>query len=420
MKNKRLSRLFDSRLFTFIFSLICAVGVWFAVIFTISPDTTQPIRNVPVTINTSSASFQSLGLDIIGSTDNITVDVTVEGTRSAVGAIDRSDIIVTPSFSSVRGAGTFDLQLSVTKANPLDNFTIVSVEPSTITLTFDTAVSKKVTVEAEISGLRVGEGYIMQNAVVSPGEVTVTGPETEVQRVQRAAVKVEVNDEVSEPVRQTCEVVLYDASGNEIVSNTLRLDNSEVDVVVPIYKRGVLALDIEFTNVPDGFDIETLGYALSETEIPIAASEAVIENLRPRVIGYIDLSTFSIGQSYTFDVELPNGVVNLDNVEQVTVTFPRENIASKRVNVNDIRVINRPANMNVTVVNTRINDVTVIGPAGDVEALLPTSVIALVDMSAISVEQGSYNVPVTFRITSNHTTFVSGSYSVLIEVEPAG
>lgn len=419
MKHNKLSRLFDNKMFTFAFSFVCAVVVWVAVVFTISPNTTQSIRNVPVTINTSSAAFQSLGLDIIGSTD-ITVDVVVEGTRSMVGSLDRTDIVVTPSFSSVRGAGTYDLQLNATKANTLDNFTIVSIEPGTITLTFDTAVSKKLAVEAEVVGLRVSDGYIMQNAVVSPGEITVTGPESEVARVARAAVQVGVNAEVSETVRQTSAVVLYDANGNEIVSSTLRLDNSEVDVVVPVYKSGVLPLDIEFTNVPEGFDINTLSYVMSETEIEIAASSSVIDNLKTKIVGYVDLSTFEIGESYSFPIELSNGVVNIDNIEQVTVTFPKENIASKKLNVSDIRVINQPANMNVTVVNTRINDVTVIGPTGDVFDLLPGSVVAIVDMSAISVEQGSYNVPVSFRVTSNSTTFVSGSYSVLIEVEPAG
>ena len=34
-------------------------------------------------------------------------------------------------------------------------------------------------------------------------------------------------------------------------------------------------------------------------------------------------------------------------------------------------------------------------------------------------ESGSYNVPVKFMITPNSTTFVSGTYTVLIDVEPA-
>ncbi|MEG2259056.1 MAG: hypothetical protein RSB78_02590 [Oscillospiraceae bacterium] len=209
-----------------------------------------------------------------------------------------------------------------------------------------------------------------------------------------------------------------DADGNAITSSTLKIDNETVDVSVPVYKRGVVPIDIEFSNVPEGFDISTLKYVMSIKELDIAASAKVIDNLKTKIVGYVDLAAFEIGESYTFDIDFPTGVVNLDNIEQVTVSFPKENIASKKVNVSDIRVQNAPANMKVTVKNTRINDVTVIGATDDVLGLLSGSVIAIVDVSQLSVEKGSYNVPVKFTVTANNTTFVSGSYTVLIEVEP--
>ena len=34
------------------------------------------------------------------------------------------------------------------------------------------------------------------------------------------------------------------------------------------------------------------------------------------------------------------------------------------------------------------------------------------------MERGDYSVPVSFEITANDTTFVVGSYSVLLEVRP--
>ena len=45
--------------------------------------------------------------------------------------------------------------------------------------------------------------------------------------------------------------------------------------------------------------------------------------------------------------------------------------------------------------------------------------VMIVDMDEQIAESGSYNVPVKFMITSNSTTFVSGTYTVLIDVEPA-
>ena len=69
--------------------------------------------------------------------------------------------------------------------------------------------------------------------------------------------------------------------------------------------------------------------------------------------------------------------------------------------------------------NEKISDVTVIGKAQDVQTLLAGSVIAIVDMSELGgIESGTFNVPVKFKISSNNTTWVAGSYTAVIEVEP--
>lgn len=419
MKFKNEKSLFDNRAFKIVFSIAAAIACWMVVAFTISNTITDTIRDVPVTINTASTSYQSLGLDIMDDITNLTVDVKVEGARAVIGRLDKNSVRVTPSFTNVKEAGTYDLQLTVTKTNQLDDFNIIAVEPAKITLRFDNAVSRKVPVTANVIGLETSEDYIVDTPIINPSEITITGPEQDVDAVAKAVVNVEVNSVVDETIRQTCEVVLLDAEGEPIINDTLRLDNETVDVAVPVYKRGVLPLDIEFTNVPEGFDISSLHYSLSKTELNVAASTSVIDNLKTKIIGYVDLATFEIGESYLFDIELPSGMVNLDNVKQVTVTFPQEGLASKQINVTDIRVQNAPANMNVSVHTERISGVTVIGPQEDIDALLAGSVVAIVDMDEQIAESGSYNVPVKFMITSNSTTFVSGTYTVLIDVEPA-
>lgn len=419
MKLNNDKSLFDSRAFRIGFSIAVAVICWIVVAFTISDTGTSTIREVPVTIQASNATYQSLGLDIIDNTSSITVNVKVEGPRSVVGLLNKNSIRVTPSFSGVREAGTYDLPLTVSKTNQLEDFDVVSVEPEFITLRFDNAVSQKVAVTANVIGLETTGDYVVQNPVITPAEINITGPEQDVEKVAKAVVEVTVNDQVTETVRRSGEIVLYDEEGEVVNLPTLKVDSTEAEVTVPVYKRGVLPIKIEFTNVPEGFDIASLHYSMSVTELNVAASAGTIDNLKPRTVGYVDLSAFEIGESYLFDINLPAGMVNIDNIKQVTVVFPKENIASKRVNVTDIRVQNVPADMNVTVQSTRISNVTVIGPTEDVENLTAGSVIAIVDMEEQIVEQGSYNVPVKFVVTSNSTTFVSGVYNVLIDVEPS-
>ncbi|MEG2938808.1 MAG: hypothetical protein RR829_01135, partial [Oscillospiraceae bacterium] len=51
---------FENRVFKVIFSIAMAIVCWMAVVFTISTESKVTITDVPVTINTSSAAFQSL------------------------------------------------------------------------------------------------------------------------------------------------------------------------------------------------------------------------------------------------------------------------------------------------------------------------------------------------------------------------
>lgn len=416
-KNNKLSALFGNKTFVMILSLVLAIVIWSIVVFGISPDTKQTISGVPVNLDLNNASFQSQGLDI---TDRsvILVDVEVYGPRTVVGALTADDIVVEPNYARVNGVGTYTLVLTAAKANQLDDFQILSVNPQSVSLSFDVSTSKRFTVEADGVGFTAQEGYVIEAPVVSPAEVRITGPENDVARISRVVAHFELSGELnkSETIND-CPLILYDADGNEVSQTTLTIDNAAVDIRVPVYKLGTLPLDISFTNVPDGFDVSTLDYVLSTDEIEVAGSESVIDNLGTYTVGYIDLTSFSIGDVYTFTVELPSGLINR-GPETITVTFPRENISSKRIAVTNIQVVNVPTNYTVSVVTTRIENVTVIGPAADVTALLPGSVVAIVDFSTLTLESGRYSVPVTFKVTSNATTWVAGSYTVYIDVVP--
>jgi len=415
-KNKRrfsFSRLFNNQTFVVILSLVVAVICWAAVGFSRNTEMEKTIRGVEVTL-TDDATLAGYGLDIID-TEKYTVDVTVRGPRTVVGALTAESVIVVPDFSSVTAVGTYDLKLTFKKANPLDNFTIMSITPGEITLRFDTSVAHRFTIEYDINAV-AAEGYIIDQITSSPGEIAIAGPEEEVAKISRVVAKYSFDKELSTTTKISCALVLYDERDNELSKDVLRLDSTEVVVTVPVYKLGILKLDIGFTNAPKGFDTSTLNYILSVDEIEVAGTENIINNLTTKIVGYVDLATFVIGEEYSFDIVLQTGLVNRGS-ETVTVTFPREGISQKKINVTDIRLENVPANYKVTIISQRVNDVAVIGRAEDIEKLLPGSVVAVVDFSEVNITKGRYVVPVKFKITSNNSTWVAGSYSVLIEVE---
>lgn len=416
-KNKiSLSVLFNHKPFVIILSLLIAIGCWAAVVFSRNTEMEKTIYNVPIAIP-NNASFTSYGLDIMNATIP-TVNVKVRGTRAVVGALTSESVIVTPVFIGVTEAGTYDLSLNYAKANERANFEIDSLSQDTVTLQFGTAISNKFSIETNNIAATAADGYVVEKITTDPAEVSITGPEEEVARISHVALRgYTFADELTKSMKITQEIVLYDEYNNELAKENYRIDNTEVDVTVPIYKLGTLPLKVDFINVPDGFDVTTLNYIMSVDEIEVAGVESIIDSRKEISVGYIDLSTLTPGSSQQFEISLQSGLVNR-GPETVTVTFPKEGLSSTKITVSDIRLQNVPVNYNVRIVSTSISGVTLIGPEDTLEAMSPRSVVAVVDLSEINIEgTGRRAVAVNFRIPSSNATWVAGSYTVIIEIE---
>jgi len=410
-------KLSESRPKMIALSLLLAIATWSSVVLSADSTFTTDIQDIPVTIPLTGASYQALGLEVIDDGRTYTASVQVSGSRSVVGALTADSIVVTPDFSVVTEAGTYNLTLTAQKKNQLMDYEIVSVTPMSLKLTFGEATNRKFAVTPQVTGISVEEGYVLQSIVSSPTNVAISGASDVVSRIDRVVAQAELNEKLTASRTVTATLHLYDAQGNEIPSSSVRMETSEVELTVPVYKEGVMPLEIGFLNIPDGFDASILPYTLSRNSIRVASSEANIAALQSRVVGYIDLANFDADGRYSFDIELPSGWANLDSVKSVDVVFDVSGLASKVITVSDIRVENVPAGTDISVLTDSIRNVTVFGDAAVVQRLLPTSVVAVVDADEIVLQQGSYNVPVHFRIPGVYNVWVTGSYTVTIEAE---
>ena len=101
-----------------------------------------------------------------------------------------------------------------------------------------------------------------------------------------------------------------------------------------------------------------------------------------------------------------------NNVKTITLSFDTTGLASRTLNVANIRAVNLPDGYNVTVNDTKVANVTLIGPEDELEKLSPSSVVATVDMSQSQVVAGTENLSASISVPSSSTIFAVGSYSV--------
>ena len=157
-----------------------------------------------------------------------------------------------------------------------------------------------------------------------------------------------------------------------------------------------------------------LPYTLSQQTLTVAGPSRQISTMTSLSVGYFDLSTFELDKDWPMSIELPENIVSQENVTAVTLSFDSSNLARKVLNVSrdNIRVINLPANYQLEPENTRINNVTLIGPKDEIAGLSASNVVAQIDAQDIQVSVGKQNLTVQIYVPAASGVFAVGSYTV--------
>lgn len=351
-----LDSLWQNNTFFKVISVVIACIIWVVVAMNMKTDIPREIKEVPVTMDNQTSFITRMGLTIIGD-ESLFVDVTIEGQRLVVGSIKPEDIAVSVDLSSVNGAGNFSLPLVAENVSGKD-FAISSISPSTVNLKFDRMVTKKFNVDVKMEGLVVPEeGYLMEEAVVSPTQVSVTGPDTDIAKIAKCVVSVDHEGSLTKTTAFTSDIVLLDKDGNKIETSGLTMDVKQAEVTVPILKTVDLPVKVEFLNAPTNLDLEELEYAVSNETVTVAGPVDEIDKYSEIILGYIDFKALDLESNFTFDVELPENFINVAHTETVTVTFDWTDMVAKEFTVTNLSLVNVPSDYDARLLTDRVTKV---------------------------------------------------------------
>lgn len=397
-----------------IISLVAAVLFWFIVVISISPDYKRTVYNVPVTIDENTSALTSLGLHVVDKNPK-SVSVQVAGPRNIIGALTSSDFVITPNLSQVTKTGSYEIEVSAALKVPDNRVKIAGVDPVKITVKFDTIVTKTLPVEISVEGGNVPDGYLMQTAVSNPSEITISGPTSELSEVTRATVTVKVDSGAKKTASSKCDVVLLDANGNEVKNEHILKSASSVDVTVPILKTKSVPLKVSFENVPADVDSTKVKYMISPAQILIAGDEDTVNSMNEIVIGSINFRDIDLKTTKTIEIANVDGIKNVDNITNAQVNITLTGIDSKTVDVTNFNIQNTDDNYKYSTQTKKITGVKLFGPSSDVGSI--TNLTAVVDMKSVQSGTGQFEVPVTFEVPGKKGYWVSGSYSVVVNIK---
>ena len=410
-----LDSLWQNNTFFKVISVVIACIIWIVVAMNMKTDIPREIKEVPVTMDNQTSFITRMGLTIIGD-ESLFVDVTIEGQRLVVGSIKPEDIAVSVDLSSVNGAGNFSLPLVAENVSGKD-FAISSISPSTVNLKFDRMVTKKFNVDVKMEGLVVPEeGYLMEEAVVSPTQVSVTGPDTDIAKIAKCVVSVDHEGSLTKTTAFTSDIVLLDKDGNKIETSGLTMDVKQAEVTVPILKTVDLPVKVEFLNAPTNLDLEELEYAVSNETVTVAGPVDEIDKYSEIILGYIDFKALDLESNFTFDVELPENFINVAHTETVTVTFDWTDMVAKEFTVTNLSLVNVPSDYDARLLTDRVTKVKIIGPAQVLETMTADDLVGQIDLSKRSVETGQFKTAVTISAPSKNLVWAVGDYTAVVVI----
>lgn len=412
--------IFDNRTFLIVVSLVMAFLAWLFVSMDSHDTKGKTIEGVTIDMQDVDESINKLGLSMI-STEQPKVSVKVEGVIYDIGNLKASDIVVYPDISKVTTAGVHTVTLRGEIRDGNKNITVQEISPSSVQIKFDSLQTKTLNIKAQLSGYSAPvEDYLIRDVSVTPINVEITGPAEDISRVSQCVVQKDINEELTSTYNETLPLKFLDADGNELDLKYITSNVTEARVTIPILKKKVVPVSLDYLNVPDGFPVNRLKFNISNEKIEVAGPTEVIDKYKEIPLGQIDIKSLDIGEVESFEVKLPTGFVNTQNIQNVLVQFDSEGMVKKGFNVENIVIQNVPLNYRAQATTSEINNVQIVGPKEIVDSLLAGDIVATVDLNeSSSITSGQIELPVKISVPKKGLVWAVGDYKAIVLIQDA-
>lgn len=417
-----LLRIFENNTLLLVASFLCATIVWFAMMMSNTEGRATVVSNVPIKIELSEAA-QEAGVRIF-SRNHTSTDVSVTGSSNITSKVTADDIGVTasldPSLSMLTGNSMQQATVTLRaykKGNTLANYEVESVSPSEVTVLYDKYKEIQLTLENKVQYTAANGYYAISTPTFSTDLITISGPESEVSKVARAAVDYTFTDELTQSKSISCKVTLYDVNGAVIdpTEKYISLSDDTVDVSVMVTSRQTVQLQADIRNIPENFTQQRI--TIDPETIEIAGDSETISKYQTLTlatpINFLDVTPEN--NTFTVAIPVPNGVTNISKVETATVTFNLNGYSQTELTTDNISIINVPEGKQAELTTKSIR-VTIVGTIAQVTKLTGESVFCTVDLSSITDPSGSIEVPVTITVNNADSCWATGVYTAHVTV----
>ena len=383
--------------FTSVFlSVVIAFGLWLYVVTNVSQEAEYTIYNIPIVMEGETLlNEKNLMITNISADD---VDLALSGSRSDLAKVNSGNIILKGDLTKIYEPGE-KIALSYTPIFPSDvasnALTIQNRNPANIFLTVEARRNKEVPVEIQWEGASP-EGFLSdrENRVLDYASVTVMGPASVADLIEKAVITVNLSDQ-KESISQDYRYTLCDAEGNPVDAKliTTNVETVHLDMKIQKVKEVALTVDLIYGG---GANENNTKVTVEPAVIRLSGGEGVLAELGDTIVlGKLDLGSIEKSQTITLPVTLPEGITNLSNITEAQVSVKFTGLMTKEFVVSNIEAENIPEGLEADIMEEQLS-VIVRGPAAEMVKLTEKDIFVRADFADAVEGTSTFKATVSF------------------------
>lgn len=414
-QKKRTNKIYDSKIFWMIVSLLCSLVMWAYVSGLDATDKEIPISGIAVEFRGQEELLSERNLSI-SDVSAETVNIVVRGERSNIVKLKASDIKAVIDVSNIKQpndmAWTYALEFpSYVDANDI---TVVKKSPETINFTVVRNAKKTVEVKGSFEGT-IAEGCVAEEFVFEPEVIVVEGPEAMIEKIDHAWVTFGKDQTIESTYTEEANFTLMDANDNPCSKEGLVLSVEKVTATQPILKSKEVPLRVNLVS-GGGITADNCAVNIDPKAIKIAGDSRIVDEIEFIEIGTVELSSFTGVYEHTFTIPLDEGIQNLTGVSEAKVSVTVEGTHTKAFTTTNISCRGVSNGYHATI-DTKEVEVTLRALSSEVLDSIKSDEISVVaDLSDYGATTGQVIVNAKVKVIGHENVGAVGDVRVTVTI----
>lgn len=291
-----------------ILSVLVAIFMWTFVTNSTNPNANKVIRSVPVVIRNQD-DLENSGYTIIGDVDKFTTTIKLKGSREKLLDLKTENIFASVDISDLtEGVHTLGI-----KVDTPSGISVEDTDPNQVNLNIQKVLEKKLPVNYVLSD-QIKDGKIVELNEINPKEITVKGPASSINKVDRAEVRVDDPGLLDGKVHNISINVL-DRSG-KIIEN-ISVSDEDANISFRVFETKRVPVELEAIGSVNSF-YEITSANVAPDSVVLKGPESVIKDIEKIHTEPISLNNLRSNSTGEVKLKLPESVEVYDGDNVVT------------------------------------------------------------------------------------------------------